>query len=118
MEKIEAILYDNDRGIILTHGEMERVRQAYTELSTVYEMNHLPNNLEMIKVREWLKGYYQTEQEFQSLIKDIIISSYEYNGFFCEVKRCVDNQNPYSHLYKLIYYYKKNWLETKNMIEY
>lgn len=117
MEKVEAILCDNDRGIILTHGDKERVHQAYIELSTVYEMNHLPNNLQMIEVEEWLKCYYQDSEQFRQLTEIMIQLAYEYNGFFMEFKRLVDNRASYSHIYKLIYYYKKNWLQTQNMVE-
>lgn len=117
MEKVEAILCDNDRGIILTHGDKERVHQAYIELSTVYEMNHLPNNLQMIEVDEWLKDYYQSEEQFRQLIEDMIRLSYECNGFFKEFKRLVDSYSSYDNIYKLTYYYKKNWLQTQNMVE-
>lgn len=108
MEKVEAILCDNDRGIILTHGDKERVHQAYIELSTIYEMNHLPNNLQMIDVKEWLKGYYQEDEQCRQLTEIMIQLAYEYNGFFKEFKRFVDSCAPYSHIYKLIYYYQKN----------
>ena len=117
MEKVEAILCDNDRGIILTHGEKERVHQAYIELSTVYEMNHLPNNLQVIEIKEWLRGYYQTDEQLKQLTENMIQLSYECHGFFREFKRLVDNRTSYSHIYKLFYYYKKNWLQTQNMVE-
>lgn len=81
MEKVEAILCDNDRGIILTHGEKERVHQAYIELSTVYEMNHLPNNLQVIEIKEWLRGYYQTDEQLKQLTENMIQLSYECHGF-------------------------------------
>lgn len=109
MEKIEAILCDNDRGIILTHGDKEKVHLAYIELSTVYEMNHLSNNLEIIDIKKWLRGYYYNEYELKCLSEDIIILSYEYVSFFKEVKKLVEehDDDSYGRICQLISLYKK-----------
>lgn len=89
MEKIEAILCDNDRGIIITHGSRDAVYQKYIALFKVYEMNHLPNSLEYICLKDWLKDFC-SDKTLTSISENIVCLSYKYQAFFGNFKKLID----------------------------